>query len=128
MVEELNLLFVYVCFILKDYGLENLIEGEFCFGMKVVVIEDLILIGGSSLKVVEVICCDGCEVIGMVVVFIYGFLVVIEVFKEVKVNLVILINYEVVLDLVLKIGYINEEDVLVLDNWRKDLVYWEVGK
>lgn len=76
MVDVLNFLFVYVCFILKDYGLENFIEGEFCLGMKVVVVEDLIFIGGSSLKVVEVICWDGCEVIGMVVVYIYGFFVV----------------------------------------------------
>ena len=117
--EELNLPFVYVRSTPKDHGLENLIEGELRPGMKVVVIEDLISTGGSSLKAVEAIRRDGCEVIGMVAAFTYGFPVAIEAFKEAKVNLVTLTNYEAVLDSALKTGYINEEDVPVLDNWRK---------
>ena len=71
--EELNLPFVYVRSTPKDHGLENLIEGELRPGMKVVVIEDLISTGGSSLKAVEAIRRDGCEVIGMVAAFTYGF-------------------------------------------------------
>ena len=113
--EELNLPFVYVRSTPKDHGLENLIEGELRPGMKVVVIEDLISTGGSSLKAVEAIRRDGCEVIGMVAAFTYGFPVAIEAFKEAKVNLVTLTNYEAVLDSALKTGYINEEDVPVLD-------------
>ena len=58
----------------------------------------------------------------------YGFPVAIEAFKEAKVNLVTLTNYEAVLDSALKTGYINEEDVSVLDNWRKDPAHWEAGK
>ena len=109
--EELNLPFVYVRSTPKDHGLENLIEGELRPGMKVVVIEDLISTGGSSLKAVEAIRRDGCEVIGMVAAFTYGFPVAIEAFKEAKVNLVTLTNYEAVLEAALKTGYINEEDV-----------------
>ena len=126
--EELNLPFVYVRSTPKDHGLENLIEGELRPGMKVVVIEDSISTGGSSLKAVEAIRRDGCEVIGMGAAVTYGFPVAIEAFKEAKVNLVTLTNYEAVLDSALKTGYINEEDVSVLDNWRKDPAHWEAGK
>ena len=122
--EELALPFVYVRSSPKDHGLENLIEGELRPGMKVVVIEDLISTGGSSLKAVEAIRRDGCEVIGMVAAYTYGFPVAIEAFKEAKVNLVTLTNYEAVLDVALKTGYINEEDVALLDAWRKDPAHW----
>ena len=91
--EELNLPFVYVRSSPKDHGLENLIEGELRPGMKVVVIEDLISTGGSSLKAVEAIRRDGCEVIGMVASYTYGFPVAIEAFKNAKVKLVTLTNY-----------------------------------
>ena len=118
--DALNLPFVYVRSTPKDHGLENLIEGELRPGMKVVVIEDLISTGGSSLKAVEAIRRDGCEVIGMVASFTYGFPVAIEAFKNAKVNLVTLTNFEAVLDVGLKTDYINEEDIPVLDAWRKD--------
>ena len=124
----LGLPFVYIRSTPKDHGLENLIEGELRPGMKVVVIEDLISTGGSSLKAVEAIRRDGCEVIGMVAAFTYGFPVAIEAFKEAKVNLVTLTNYEAVLEAALKTGYINEEDVPVLDAWRKDPAHWDAGK
>ena len=71
--DALNLPFVYVRSTPKDHGLENLIEGELRPGMKVVVVEDLISTGGSSLKAVEAIRRDGCEVIGMVAAYTYGF-------------------------------------------------------
>ena len=122
--EELNLPLVYVRSSPKDHGLENLIEGELRPGMKVVVIEDLISTGGSSLKAVEAIRRDGCEVIGMVAAYTYGFPVAIEAFKNAKVNLVTLTNYEAVLEVAVKTGYINEEDVAVLDAWRKDPAHW----
>ena len=126
--EELNLPFVYVRSTPKDHGLENLIEGELRPGMKVVVIEDLISTGGSRLKAVEAIRRDGCEVIGMVASFTYGFPVAIEAFKDAKVNLVTLTNYEAVLEVALKTGYIDEDDIPVLDAWRKDPSHWEPGK
>ena len=123
--DALNLPFVYVRSTPKDHGLENLIEGELRPGMKVVVIEDLISTGGSSLKAVEAIRRDGCEVIGMVASDTYGFPVAIEAFKNAKVKLVTLTNYEAVLDVALKTGYISEQDIPVLDAWRKDPAHWE---
>ena len=123
--EELNLPFVYVRSTPKDHGLENLIEGELRPGMKVVVIEDLISTGGSSLKAVEAIRRDGCEVIGMVASYTYGFPVAIEAFDKANVKLVTLTNYEAVLDVALQTGYISEEDIPVLDSWRKDPAHWE---
>ena len=122
--EELNLPFVYVRSSPKDHGLENLIEGEHRPGMKVVVIEDLISTGGSSLKAVEAIRRDGCEVIGMIASYTYGFPVAVEAFKNANVELVTLTNYEAVLEVAVKTGYINEEDVALLDAWRKDPAHW----
>ena len=123
--DALNLPFVYVRSTPKDHGLENLIEGELRPGMKVVVIEDLISTGGSSLKAVEAIRRDGCEVIGMVASYTYGFPVAIEAFKNAKVKLMTLTNYEAVLEVALKTGYISEEDIPVLNTWRKDPAHWE---
>ena len=122
--EELNLPFVYVRSTPKDHGLENLIEGELRPGMKVVVIEDLISTGGSSLKAVEAIRRDGCEVIGMVASYTYGFPVAIQAFKNAKVELVTLTNFEAVREVAVKTGYINQEDVALLDAWREDPAHW----
>ena len=122
--EELNLPFVYVRSSPKDHGLENLIEGELRPGMKVVVIEDLISTGGSSLKAVEAIRRDGCEVIGMVASYTYGFPVAIQAFKDAKVELVTLTNFEAVREVAVKTGYINQEDVSLLDAWREDPAHW----
>ncbi len=126
--DALNLPFVYVRSTPKDHGLENLIEGELRPGMKVVVVEDLVSTGGSSLKAVEAIRKDGCEVIGMVAAFTYGFEVAIKGFKEAKVPLVTLTNYEAVLDVALRTEYIDEEDVKTLREWRKDPANWDVNK
>ena len=118
--DELNLPFVYVRSKPKDHGLENLIEGELRPGMKVVVIEDLVSTGGSSLKAVEALRQNGCEVIGMVASFTYGFQVAVEAFKAANVKLLTLTNYEAVLKVALDTDYIAEEDIEVLQAWRKD--------
>ena len=120
----LNLPFVYVRSTPKGHGLENLIEGELKPHMKVVVIEDLVSTGGSSLKAIEAIRRDGCEVVGMVASFTYGFPVAEKAFKAAKVPLITLTNYEAVLEISLKTGYIQESDVEILDNWRKDPAKW----
>jgi orotate phosphoribosyltransferase len=122
--DELNLPFVYVRSKPKDHGLENLIEGELRPGMKVVVVEDLISTGGSSLKAVEAIRRDGCEVVGMVASFTYGFPVSVKAFKDAYVKLVTLTDYESVVDQALETGYIKESDVEVLHDWRKDPAHW----
>ncbi len=124
--DALNLPFVYVRSTPKDHGLENLIEGELRPGMKVVVIEDLVSTGGSSLKAVEAIRKDGCEVEGMAASFTYGFDVAVEAFKKAQVNLITLTNYEAVLETALKTNYITEDDVEILKEWRKDPAHWNV--
>lgn len=122
--DVLNLPFVYVRSKPKDHGLENLIEGELKPGMKVVVVEDLISTGGSSLKAVEAIRNNGCEVVGMVASYTYGFDVAEKAFKDAKVQLYTLTNYEAVVSEALRIGYIAEEDVALLNDWRKDPANW----
>ena len=122
----LHLPFVYVRSKPKDHGLENLIEGELRPGMKVVVIEDLVSTGGSSLKAVEALRQNGCEVIGMVASFTYGFQVAVEAFKAANVKLLTLTNYEAVLKVALDTDYIAEEDIEVLQAWRKDPANWNV--
>ena len=92
--------------------------------MKVVVVEDLISTGGSSLKAVEAIRRDGCEVIGMVAAYTYGFPVAEKAFKEAKVPLVTLTNYEAVMEVALRTGYIEEADIETLNEWRKDPAHW----
>ena len=122
--DALNLPFVYVRSKPKDHGLENLIEGELKPGMKVVVIEDLISTGGSSLKAVEAIRNNGCEVVGMVASYTYGFDVAKKAFEDANVKLITLTNYEAVLEVALQTGYISEGHIEMLNNWRKDPAHW----
>ena len=123
--DALNLPFVYVRSKPKDHGLENLIEGELKPGLKVVVVEDLISTGGSSLKAVEAIRKNACEVVGMVASYTYGFPVAKEAFEKAGVKLVTLTDYEHVVAEALETGYISEDDVKLLDSWRKDPAHWE---
>lgn len=123
--DELNLPFVYVRSKPKDHGLENLIEGDLKPGMKVVVIEDLISTGGSSLKAVEAIRRNACEVIGMVASYTYGFPVAENAFREAKVRLETLTDYEHVVAEALATGYISEHDVEVLHDWRQAPDKWK---
>lgn len=121
----LNKPFVYVRSKPKDHGLENLIEGELRPGMKVVVVEDLISTGGSSLKAVEAIRNNACEVIGMAASYTYGFDEAKEAFQKAKVKLITLTNYEAVLEVALKTGYITEPQVAILNTWRKNPAQWK---
>lgn len=123
--DELNLPFVYVRSKPKDHGLENLIEGDLKPGMKVVVIEDLISTGGSSLKAVEAIRSNACEVIGMVASYTYGFPMAENAFREANVRLETLTDYEHVVAEALATGYISEHDVEVLHDWRQAPDKWK---
>ena len=123
--DELNLPFVYVRSKPKDHGLENLIEGDLKPGMKVVVIEDLISTGGSSLKAVEAIRSNACEVSGMVASYTYGFPVAEKAFREANVRLETLTDYEHVVAEALATGYISEHDVDVLHDWRQAPDKWK---
>ena len=123
--DALSLPFVYVRSKPKDHGLENLIEGELKPGTKVVVVEDLISTGGSSLKAVEAVRKCGCEVVGMVASYTYGFGVAQEAFENAGVQLVTLTDYEHVVAQALETGYIAEADVELLNEWRKDPAHWK---
>ena len=122
--DALSLPFVYVRSKPKDHGLENLIEGELRPGTKVVVVEDLISTGGSSLKAVEAIRKSGSEVIGMVASYTYGFPVAQKAFQDADVKLVTLTDYEHVVAEALETGYIADSDVELLNEWRKDPAHW----
>ena len=123
--DALNLPFSYVRSKPKDHGLANLIEGEVKPGMKVVVVEDLISTGGSSLKAVEALRQAGCEVVGMVASYTYGLPVAEQAFAEAGVQLVTLTDYQHVVAQALETGYIAETDVEVLNEWRKDPANWK---
>ncbi|MCM1336468.1 MAG: orotate phosphoribosyltransferase [Candidatus Amulumruptor caecigallinarius] len=120
----MGLPYVYVRSAPKDHGMENLIEGNLRPGQKVVVIEDLISTGGSSLKAVEAIRKAGCEVIGMAAIFTYGFPQAEEAFEKAGVKLLTLSNYNAMLDAALQIGYIKPADLDLLKQWRKDPANW----
>ena len=126
--DALQLPFVYVRSKPKDHGLENLIEGDLKAGQKVVVIEDLISTGGSSLKAVEAIRKAGCEVVGMVPAYTYGFSVAEEAFKAADVKLVTLTDYEHVVQKAVETGYIAKEDVVLLNEWRLNPAEWDPKK
>ncbi len=123
--DALNKPFAYVRSKPKDHGMENLIEGDLQPGMKVVVIEDLISTGGSSLKAVEALRKAGCEVVGMVAAYTYGFEVAKKAFEDANVKLITLTNYEAVREVALETGYITENHVEMLNDWRRDPANWK---
>jgi orotate phosphoribosyltransferase len=123
--DVLGLPFVYIRSAPKDHGLENLIEGELKPGSKVVIIEDLVSTGGSSLKAVNAVRNFGCEVIGMVAIFTHGFPVAEQQFKKAKVTLTALSNYDAVIDEAVRTDYIDESEVSILQEWRKDPAHWD---
>ena len=123
--EELGLPYSYVRPKPKDHGMGNQVEGEIKKGAKVVVVEDLISTGGSSLKAVQALRDYGVEVIGMVASFTYGFPVAEKAFADAGVKLITLSNYEAVIEEAAKTGYIKEEDKAVLAEWRKCPDTWK---
>lgn len=123
--DELNFPYVYVRSKAKDHGMQNLIEGELPAGAKVVVVEDLISTGGSSLKAVAALREAGYEVVGMVASYTYGFPVAAQAFAEANVRLETLTDYEHVVERALETGYIKNEDVELLHEWRNDPANWK---
>ena len=123
--DALGLPFVYVRTTPKDHGLENMIEGDLRPRQKVVVIEDLISTGGSSLKAVEAIRNDGSEVLGMVAIFTYGFPMAEQKFKLAKVKLTTLCSYEAILSEALATNYISADDIETLQEWRQNQSTWK---
>ena len=124
--EELGLPYCYVRPKPKDHGMGNQVEGEIKKGSKVIVVEDLISTGGSSLKAVAALREYGVEVIGMVASFTYGFPVAEEAFRKAGVKLITLSNYDAVIEQAAETGYIKEEEKAVLAEWRKDPSVWGI--
>jgi orotate phosphoribosyltransferase len=122
--DALNIPFIYVRSKPKGHGMENMIEGKITPGQKVVVIEDLVSTGGSSLKAVEAILAGGISVLGMVSIFTYGFPIAEENFGKENVKLISLSNYSELIKAALSLNYITEEQVESLNEWRKNPSGW----
>ncbi len=121
----LNRPFVYVRSSPKGHGLENRIEGTLAPGQKVVVIEDLISTGGSSLKAVDALRENGAEVLGMLAIFSYGFQVAADNFKTAGVDLRTMSNYQTLIKVAAEGGYISSKEMDTLSQWRKDPANWK---
>lgn len=122
--DELAMPYAYVRPKPKDHGMKNQIEGELPVSSKVVVVEDLISTGGSSLKAVAALREAGFEVVGMVASYTYGFPVAEQAFSEANVRLVTLTDYQNVVEKALETGYIKQSDVPLLNEWRKSPENW----
>lgn len=109
----------------KKHGMGNQIEGRIEPGQKVVVVEDLISTGGSSLKVVDVLREAGAEVLGMVAIFTYGFPVADQNFSNKDVKLVCLSDYTALLTEAAALDYISESDMASLNAWRENPAVWQ---
>ncbi|MBQ8701515.1 MAG: orotate phosphoribosyltransferase [Prevotella sp.] len=124
--DALSLPFAYVRPKPKDHGMGNQIEGDLEPGTKVVVVEDLISTGGSSLKAVEALRAAGVEVLGMVASHTYGFPVAEEAFREAGVELFTLTDYDHIIAEAVETGYVSEDDVELLKEWRKSPETWGI--
>jgi len=122
--DKLGLPFIYVRSGVKEHGLGNQIEGYFEKGQKVVVIEDLISTGGSSLSAVKALREAGCNVLGMVAIFSYEFKKASDDFATENCALHTLSNYSVLIDTAVKTGYISQAEVETLKSWRVDPSVW----
>jgi orotate phosphoribosyltransferase len=126
--DKLGLPFIYVRSGAKEHGLGNQIEGYYEKGQKVVVIEDLISTGGSSLSAVKALKEAGCEVLGMVAIFTYEFKKASDGFTAEKCTLHTLSNYSVLVETAVQTGYISETEVETLKKWRVDPAAWGTEK
>lgn len=122
--QELGLPFIYVRPKPKDHGLENLIEGDIRVGQKVVIIEDLISTGLSSLKAADAIINFGGEVLGMLAIFTYNFPLAHQNFADAGLELTTLSQYQVLIEQALEKGDVKPEDMEKLNKWREQPDTW----
>lgn len=122
--EALDIPFVYVRSTSKQHGLTNQIEGVLKAGQTVVVIEDLVSTGGSSLKAVEALRNAGAKVTGMLAIFSYGFDVAEENFAKAKCELKTLTNYHTLIDIAADTNYIEADEIQTLEKWRMAPSKW----
>lgn len=124
--DKLGLPFIYVRSEAKTHGLGNQIEGFYEKGHKVVVIEDLVSTGGSSLNAVKALREAGCDVLGMIAIFTYGFQKAIDGFALEKCSLHSLSDYNTLVESALESGYIGQSEVETLKKWRLDPSAWGI--
>ena len=122
--EAMELPLIYVRASQKSHGMTNLIEGDISVGKTVVVIEDLVSTGGSSLNAVSALRKAGMNVLGMASIFTYGFPQAVENFKQADVSLISLGNYHDLIEQAVQTGYIKPEFLKTLEGWRKDPALW----
>lgn len=122
---DLNLPFIYVRSKAKGHGMENMIEGKVVPGQKVVVVEDLVSTGGSSLKAAQDLLDAGFEVLGMVAIFSYGFDLAAQNFEKAGVKLVCLSHYGAMLPMAVERKYITDDTLESLSEWRRDPAGWK---
>ncbi len=122
--EAMGLPFIYIRSTAKNHGRQNLIEGELQKGQRVLVIEDLISTGGSCLKAVEAVRDAGGEVAGVLAIFSYGFAEADKAFKDAKCPFKTLSNYNALLKVATKSGYIAPEAIETLTKWREHPKEW----
>ena len=122
--QELGLPFIYVRSKPKNHGLENLIEGDLKVRQKVVVIEDLVSTGVSSLKAAEAISNFGGDILGMMAIFTYNFPIAQENFAKAGIELSTLSRYQTLLEVALASGDIKESEIESLNKWREDPANW----
>ena len=124
--DKMGLPFVYVRSGAKEHGLGNQIEGYYQSGQKVVVIEDLISTGGSSLSAVRALREAGCEVLGMVAIFTYEFKKAGEGFSAENCSLNTLSNYSTLIETAVNSGYVSRDETETLKQWRTDPSVWGI--
>jgi orotate phosphoribosyltransferase len=122
--DQLKLPYIYVRPKPKEHGLGNQIEGFYEAGQQVVVIEDLISTGKSSLQVVDVLRKAGLEVVGMISIFNYGFDAAVDAFAQAGVPFISLTNYAQLVQIGLEKGIISSEQESLLLDWRKNPAEW----
>lgn len=123
--EELTLPYIYVRPKPKDHGMGNLIEGKITRGQKVVLIEDLISTGGSSLKAAQALQEAGFNVLGMVAIFTYGFDTATKNFEEAGIPLVCLSDFSYLLKEAVDKNYLKEDELIYVKSWRLDPANWK---
>lgn len=123
--EKMGKPFIYVRSAPKSHGLSNQVEGVFEKGAKVVVIEDLVSTGGSSLSAAEALREAGCQVLGMAAIFTYGFPTAQENFAKAGITLNTLSNYGAMIELAAEEGYVGADELETLRQWRIDPANWK---
>lgn len=123
--EALDIPFLYVRSSSKSHGLANQIEGKITAGQKVLLIEDLISTGGSSLGAATALRTAGMDVLGMGAIFTYGFDIAVSNFEKAGVDLIYLSEYKLLISLALQKGYIDQKSADLLANWRESPDKWK---